>query len=151
MRTAQTGGVSAADFDRLVRDVGPRLVRWLRRYTDQPEDAAAHAWEVLWRHRARIDVDGAIAYVHVVARHEAYRLGRSHAVDVAELIPDPRDAYAELEAMDLLDRLPWHQRTALVARALGIGYDELAEQLGRTYTWVNRHTAEGRAAVRRAA
>jgi DNA-directed RNA polymerase specialized sigma24 family protein len=37
----------------------------------------------------------------------------------------------------------------LTLQLAGYSYKEIAERLGKTYTWVNRHLTEGRAELRR--
>jgi DNA-directed RNA polymerase specialized sigma24 family protein len=46
-------------------------------------------------------------------------------------------------------RLTDNQRAALTLWAHGYRYKEIAQRLGKTYTWTNRHITEGLAAQRR--
>jgi DNA-directed RNA polymerase specialized sigma24 family protein len=48
------------------------------------------------------------------------------------------------------DVLTDNQRAALALWAQGYRYKEIAERLGRTYTWANRHISEGLRALRAA-
>ena len=41
-----------------------------------------------------------------------------------------------------------NQRAALTLWSQGYRYMEIAEELGKTYTWANRHIKEGLAALR---
>ena len=69
-----------------------------------------------------------------------------------ELLPAPVDTELAVDARELLRALAslrWHQRAVLTLRLAGYSYKEIAERLGKTYTWVNRHLTEGRAELRR--
>jgi DNA-directed RNA polymerase specialized sigma24 family protein len=50
----------------------------------------------------------------------------------------------------LRDRLTDNQRAALTLWAQGYRYKEIAQKLGKTYTWTNRHITEGLRALREA-
>lgn len=52
------------------------------------------------------------------------------------------------DALRLLDQLKPQQAQVLRLRIAGLSYREICDQTGRTYTWVNRHNAEGLAALR---
>lgn len=142
----------------LYRDFNARLVSDTRRFTNtwqDAEDAAAEAWRIL--HEKGCPHADARWWLKVVARHEAFdarrkRLGeRLDDGALAALTPAPtprRD-----DALDLLHavgRLHPMQRYALARQAAGLSYHEIVAESGRTYTWVNRHLAEGRAALREA-
>jgi DNA-directed RNA polymerase specialized sigma24 family protein len=110
--------------------------------------------------------------LRVVARNEALRLLRisrrepfledrpaqrsdpasGEPLDWQELLPAREDTELAVEARTLLRALAglrWHQRTVLTLQLAGYSYKEIAERLGKTYTWVNRHLTEGRAELRR--
>jgi RNA polymerase sigma factor (sigma-70 family) len=137
---------------------------------DLAEDACAFAWLQLLRYQP--DRGAVVGWLRVVARHEGYRLLRisqrepfledrphrprdaasGEPLDWQELLPAPLDTELAVEARDLLRELAglrWHQRTVLPLQFAGYSYNEIAERLGRTYTWVNRHLTEGRAELRR--
>jgi DNA-directed RNA polymerase specialized sigma24 family protein len=141
------------------REWNRELLRGLRRrFSTTPfetlEDAASHAWVQFVRNQPPDEY--ALAWLKLVARHEVF-----HLVKRAELTYDelPRDAGGytldeQLEARELLDRvrrLKPTQRTALTCKLLGLSYEQTQQATGRTYTWVNRHVTEGRAALREAA
>ena len=72
-------------------------------------------------------------------------------LDWQELLPSTVDTELAVEARELLRGLAglrWHQRTVLTLQLAGYSYTEIAERLGKTYTWVNRHLTEGRAELR---
>ena len=135
------------------------------------EDACAFAWLALVEHQP--ERHATIAWLRVVARHEGLRLlsrqrrepfleDRPHKrrdsasgepLHWSELLPAPVDTDLAVEArqlMQALSELRWHQRTVLTLQLAGYRYKEIAERLGKTYTWVNRHVTEGRRALRRA-
>ena len=133
------------------------------------EDACQFAWLTLCRHQP--ERRNVVGWLVVVARHEAFRLARDYVrtrpascvvnVDehgrVSEFDPDQveaseRDVLAGLEAREtfeaLADLKP-AQRTTLALKAAGFSYKEIQRLCGdKTYTWVNRHITEGRAALR---
>lgn len=137
---------------------------------DLAEDAVAFAWLQLLRYQP--DREAVVGWLRVVARNEGYRLLRisrrepfledkrhrprdaasGERLDWQELLPAPLDTELAVEARDLLRALAglrWHQRTVLTLQLAGYSYREIAERLGKTYTWVNRHLTEGRAELRR--
>ena len=115
-----------------------------------------------------------LAWLTVVARHEAYRLApRLQARDAGEQRRDHRRGGADhassiptvapartatrwrgIELRQCSRRSPAlkpAQRTTLALKAAGFKYKEIQELCGgKTYTWVNRHITEGRAALRAA-
>jgi RNA polymerase sigma factor (sigma-70 family) len=134
------------------------------------EDACAFAWLQLLR--CQPDREAVVGWLRVVARNEGYRLLRisrrepfledkpyprcdgasGEPLDWQELLPAREDTELAVEARQLLRCLAglrWHQRTVLTLQLAGYSYKEIAQRLGRTYTWVNRHLTEGRAALRR--
>jgi RNA polymerase sigma factor (sigma-70 family) len=137
---------------------------------DLAEDACAFAWLQLLRYQP--DREAVVGWLRVVARNEGYRLLRisrrepfledrphqrsdpasGEPLDWQELLPAPGDTELAVEARELLRCLAglrWHQRTVLTLQLAGYSYKEIAQRLGRTYTWVNRHLTEGRAELRR--
>lgn len=134
------------------------------------EDACAFAWLQLLR--CQPDREAVVGWLRVVARNEGLRLLRisrrepfledrrcrrsdpasGEPLDWQELLPAPADTELAAEARTLLVALAglrWHQRTVLTLQLAGYSYKEIAERLGKTYTWVNRHLTEGRAELRR--
>jgi RNA polymerase sigma factor (sigma-70 family) len=134
------------------------------------EDACAFAWLQLLR--CQPDREAVAGWLRVVARNEGYRLLRTsrrepfledkpyprcdgatgEPLDWQELLPAAVDTELAVEARELLRSLAclrWHQRTVLTMQLAGYSYKEIAQRLGKTYTWVNRHLTEGRAELRR--
>ena len=133
---------------RLVRSLQGRL----RIDRDTAEEAVQFAWLALFRHQPDRERIG--GWLYTVAKHEAYailrRRDREQLVEVSEEPYDP--ALAEQidrrELVELLDTaiaqdLTDNQRAALTLWAQGYPYKEIAERLGKTYTWTNRHVNEG--------
>jgi RNA polymerase sigma factor (sigma-70 family) len=135
------------------------------------EDACSFAWLQLLR--CQPDREAVVGWLRVVARNEGLRLLRisrrepfledkphswrdsasGEPLDWQELLPAPEDTELAVEARELLRALAglrWHQRTVLTLQLAGYSYKEIAQRLGRTYTWVNRHVTEGRQALRQA-
>jgi RNA polymerase sigma factor (sigma-70 family) len=129
------------------------------------EDACAFAWaELLARQPDRTSIVG---WLRVVARREAIRLARHDRVTVSmtalEISPPPRRARSTscatgsasdhceaLEALAALAGLPDRKRVFLALKVAGYSYEEIAAQLGVSYTNVNRHLVRARSAVRAA-
>jgi RNA polymerase sigma factor (sigma-70 family) len=134
------------------------------------EDACAFAWLQLLRRQP--DREAIVGWLRVVARNEGLRLLRisrreplledrpAQRSDFAsgeplgwqELLPAREDTEVAVEVRELLRALAglrWHQRTVLTLQLAGYSYKEIAQRLGKTYTWVNRHLTEGRAELRR--
>jgi RNA polymerase sigma factor (sigma-70 family) len=134
------------------------------------EDACAFAWLQLLHYQP--DREAVVGWLRVVARNEGLRLLRisrrepfledrpcqrsdpasGEPLDWQELLPVAVDTELAVEARELLRALAglrWHQRTVLTLQLAGYSYKEIAERLGKTYTWVNRHLTEGRAELRR--
>jgi DNA-directed RNA polymerase specialized sigma24 family protein len=161
------------------RDAGPRgdeadlyrqhhrdLERTVARVVNAPgeliEDACQTAWAILLR--CQPERSAILAWLRVVAIHEAYRLlviqRRDARLDRLasdsggwhEVIADPRTLDVLLEAREalcLLAGLPEPQRDDLVLLVAGFSYREIADLTGgRTFTNVNKHLAKARARVR---
>jgi RNA polymerase sigma factor (sigma-70 family) len=123
-------------------------------------DVAQFAWlKFLEKQPARSNVFG---WLYTTAKHEVYR--RSRRGQREEIVEDSPELAYEPELADELDRsevtrllrsamrdvLTDNQRAALTLWAQGYRYKEIAERLGKTYTWTNRHISEGLCALRRA-
>lgn len=162
------------EIDALYRRLARPLARMLQRRTGAPpeivDDACAFAWAQLVAVPPD-QVDERIGgWLYVVASRECWRLlGKQDAspFDDAgeddergpeiERVPSPEDVEARGIAAVESDRiraalatLKPAQRLVLLMRARGYSYDQIAESTGKTYTWVNRHLAEGKAALKRA-
>lgn len=153
------------DVTDLYRRFNPKLVRLVAsRFRVDPEvarEAAQFAWLKLWEKQPSHDnIEG---WLYTVAKFELFAIARrTNREPPAEIYPhdhvDDTDLADRLER-DLLKRtlatamaaqLTDHQRAALQLWSQGWKYKEIAAELGKTYTWVNRHITEGIAALRSA-
>ena len=135
-----------------------------RRYSlcaDDAHDACQRALEILLRRADSLDPAGAPAWLRTVVKHEALaiRAARRRIVGPAEVDLDRTEA-GELEPADeraldgermgrsteALSRLKPQEVRALVLKAQGYSYREIAEITDWTYTKVNRCLTEGRRA-----
>jgi RNA polymerase sigma factor (sigma-70 family) len=164
--------LSEAEAERLFRDHGDGLVRAIRRRLRcgdaLAEDACAFAWLQLWRTRPA-SRERIFGWLYVVALHEGLRLIRRGGIELladhpdgmggvgsqtdplADRLADPRTTELRVdarEALRTLAALKPRQRGVLALQAAGYTYQEIAEVLGVTYTYVNRHLTKGRRAVR---
>jgi RNA polymerase sigma factor (sigma-70 family) len=122
------------------------------------EDACANAWAIYLQRPPETSDDGKLlAWLCVVARHEAYRLGRTITRErpVEELADSVVSRHGQPEryahardALRALASLRPLQRETLALFVAGHSYKEIQAIRGVTYTNVNRHIAEGRAALR---
>jgi DNA-directed RNA polymerase specialized sigma24 family protein len=159
--------MTAAELERLACEQRRLLLAIARRRArthQDAEDAVQQALAIAFRHRERIAPQSALAYVGVIAQHEASRLRRQterlrsldeplHAdspTSAHELIADDRttDLDALIDARDALGQIKPDQARALMARALGWRYREICDAFAWTYTKTNRCLTEGRAALR---
>ena len=142
------------------------LLRVARRYTDcaaDAEDAYQRTMEIFVRNASRLDAATAYKWVHTVCKHEALEVRRQRArlVGVAEeaaldalddgryvpSVEEHSERFDEMtRAAEALRRLKPQEVTALVLKAQGLSYSEIAEREGWTYTKVNRCLTEGRRA-----
>jgi DNA-directed RNA polymerase specialized sigma24 family protein len=159
--------MTAIELERLAREKRRMLLTIARPRvgTDQDaEDAVQEALVIAFTHRERIRPQTALAYVAVVAQHEASRLRRQterlQSLDEPLYTDSPatgHDVLAEERAVDLnalidtrgaLGQIKPDQARALFARALGWRYREICDAFAWSYTKTNRCVTEGRAAVR---
>jgi RNA polymerase sigma factor (sigma-70 family) len=132
------------------------LQRRLRFSHELAEDAAGLASVQLLRYppeRERI-----LGWLYTVAKHEGFRLAKRQTAAGSEAnferASDGEDPVARIgarEALELVGRLRPSQRQVLELRIAGLSYREICAATGQSYTWVNRHLTEGRAALRRLA
>ncbi len=157
------------EADRMVVDVigahAEALLRTARRYSychDDAQDAYQRALEIFVTRAPRLDPDRVVGWVHTVCRHEALavRAKRSELVahdevdferEEAREQPSPEEHVLSHERIaqtaEALQRLKPQEVQALWHKALGKSYDEIATDLGWTYTKVNRCLTEGRRAL----
>src|SRR5205085_3401979 len=150
----------------VVAEHADSLLRVARRYTGcaaDAEDAYQRAMEIFVRNAGRLDPATAHKWLHVVVRHEAFAVREQRAklvgVDGEEAldalddgrhlqsVEERSERFDELaRAAEALKRLKPQEVTALVLKAQGLSYDEIAARQGWTYTKVNRCLTEGRRA-----
>jgi len=156
------------DEERLYRAFGPELLRRTARKVEAPqtvvEEACSFAWLQFCRYQP--EREHALAWLTVVARNEAWRLGgsrrrrpcfpttgREYATE--PILPSRWPTRAtpswrwSKRALRALAGLKARQRRVLTLWTAGYTYTEIAELTGSTYTWVNRYMSDGRAALRR--
>lgn len=151
------------ETETLIRNHMDKLRKYLIAITrdyDDADDAAAHAFIALHRAHERIDLNGAKNYLYTVAKHEAWEIMRRRRRNTSlNALPPHRhplcgDAHEErsdvADLMGHLRSLNPNQQTAMFAKALGLSYKQTQEATGKSFTWVNRHTTEGRRALRAA-
>jgi RNA polymerase sigma factor (sigma-70 family) len=128
---------------------------------DDAHDAYQRALEIFLRRADSLDPASAPAWLRTVVKHEAMavRASRQRLVgpvevdldrsEARDLLPaDERVAASQRAAQstEALSRLKPQEVRALVLKARGYSYNEMAEITGWTYTKVNRCLTEGRRA-----
>ena len=161
-RAARDAASARARVEHVLREHRATLVRVARRWSgsaDDAEDVVQRALEIYLRRLDDIDPATELAWLRVVVRNEALAVRRARA----EAIPldgndletqspscgmavDERIEQVERNARSLeaLVRLKPDERAALLLKAEGFSYREIAERNGWTYTKVNRAVTEGR-------
>jgi RNA polymerase sigma factor (sigma-70 family) len=140
------------------------LLSVARRYSlcaDDAQDAYQRALEIFLRRADSLDPASAPAWLRTVVKHEALavRAGRVRLVGPAEVDLDRTEARdlppadervlageRDARSTEALARLKPQEVRALVLKARGYSYNEIAEITGWTYTKVNRCLTEGRRA-----
>src|SRR2546421_789100 len=170
--TLPASGRAGSEPDRAARELvlrtivahAPSLLGTARRYSlcrDDAEDAYQRALEIFLRRAAGVDPEHAVGWLRTVGKHEALavRAGRLQLVGPGDVDLDREEA-AHLEGAEeraaerehaargaeALGRLKPQEIRALVLKARGYSYKEIAEICGWTYTKVNRCITEGRRA-----
>ena len=164
-RAARGSGITPAGRARveaMLRDHHGTLLWIARRWSgspDEAEDALQRAMEIYLRKLDSVDPVTELAWLKVVVRHEAMALRRGRidgvpldADDLAERLPAPHVAVQEriereersARSREALAQLKPDERTALLLKAEGFSYREIAAREGWTYTKVNRAITEGR-------
>jgi RNA polymerase sigma factor (sigma-70 family) len=148
------------ELDALFRDEGPALLRFLRRRTRYPEDAADLLQETFARF-ARMSfaekLDNPQAYLQRIAgnllvdrsRAAEHRLAHVPLDDFQLVDPGP-SPLSELEAKELLARLqvalerlrPKTRQVFLLHRVEGQTYERIATQLGISVKGVEKHMSK---------
>ncbi|HEX8102873.1 MAG TPA: sigma-70 family RNA polymerase sigma factor, partial [Solirubrobacteraceae bacterium] len=147
----------------LVAEHGAALMRVARHFSlcaDDAHDAYQRALEIYLRRVASIDARTEGAWMRVVVRHEAMAVRRARSAagvsdEEVDLDARPDDESIAVEdrlfraersarSAEALRRLKPDEATALLLKAEGHTYDEIAARHGWTYTKVNRAITEGR-------
>src|SRR5215204_7820826 len=140
---------------------GELLNRVARSYSlcaDDAQDAVQRALEIYMRRVESLDPATELAWLKVVVKHEALAVRRGRAgVAGEELDLDAIPAVAQRSveertesaerverSAEVMRRLKRDEARALMLKAEGLSYVEIGEQLGWTYTKVNRCITEGR-------
>jgi DNA-directed RNA polymerase specialized sigma24 family protein len=127
---------------------------------DDAHDAFQRAIEIYMRRIESLDQTTELAWLKVVVKHEALAVRRARAellpnddLDAGDAVPDPHRPIDDLldgrervsRSAEALRRIKPDEARALMLKANGLSYEEIASELGWTYTKVNRCITEGRA------
>ena len=151
----------------LIGQHGNALLRVARKVSlcaDDAHDAFQRALEIYLRRLDTLDPATEAAWMRVVVRNEALAVRRNRSQHVQSDEPD-LDAHVDHDQRSLEERVESSERVtrsaealrqlkpdearALLLKAEGLSYGEIGEQLGWTYTKVNRCITEGRARFRK--
>ena len=148
----------------LIRRRGAEVLSSARRYAccpDDAEDAYQRALEILLTKAPTTCEDELLPWLKTVVRHECFALRKKRERDVpvehdaldglagseAHAADDRAERYDRLRVgAEALGRLKPQETRALLLKAEGLSYQEIAAQTGWTYTKVNRCLTEGRRA-----
>jgi len=138
------------------------LLGTARRYSlcaDDAYDAYQRALEIFLRRADTLERSSVLPWIRTVIKHEALSVRSARQPLVGHAEPD-LDLHEDTEAptdeeriarfdratraAEALQRLKPQERTALVLKAEGHSYAEIADRTGWTYTKVNRCISEGR-------
>jgi RNA polymerase sigma factor (sigma-70 family) len=150
---------------RLLARHGSQVLATARRYAATPEDAEdayQRAFEILLTKAPTTREEELVPWLKTVVKHEAFALRRqrdrhSPVTDDGELGDRGTSASATHDQVERMERLhqgaealrqlkPQEMR-ALLLKAEGYSYAEIAERTGWSYTKVNRCLTEGRQAL----
>src|SRR4051794_23188504 len=163
MRVAGRVSETERRVARLLAAHGPALRRVARRWSlceEDAEDALQRSLEIYVRRLATVERATEAAWLKVVIRNEAIAIRRARGESVGREDPD-LDGRSAADLRELDDRIAARERAARSAEALrelkhdealallmkaeGHSYQEIAASQGWTYTKVNRAITEGRA------
>jgi RNA polymerase sigma factor (sigma-70 family) len=148
----------------LIRRRGRDVLATALRYAHSPddaEDAYQRALEILLTKAPTTNEQELLAWLKTVVRHECFALNQKRARDVPaehdaldafaggdpEYATERAERYARLRVgAEALGRLKPQETRALLLKAEGLSYQEIAAQTGWSYTKVNRCLTEGRRA-----
>jgi RNA polymerase sigma factor (sigma-70 family) len=158
-----------ADVGELYGALAPRLEQIVRRNVRAPatviEDACQFAWYRLVCHAHRVEQDTALAWLARTAVREAIKLARrgqrersleaeverGGELHVPAESPTPHEQAEMREQLALVRRLPERQQRLLWMKAVGLSYEEIANQSDLTLRTVERQMHRGRNRLRAAA
>jgi DNA-directed RNA polymerase specialized sigma24 family protein len=151
------------DESELYRELAPVLTKRVHRLLDSADEhlvgeACSRAWEIFLARqatRAEVGRETLLAWLTVVAKHEAYRIARSRheELDTATGLAGGRQVadvdriglWLEVdEALATVRELPPGIRELLGDRVRGLSYEEIAASRGRSHANVNRWLARTR-------
>jgi DNA-directed RNA polymerase specialized sigma24 family protein len=148
---------STRDFPDLFEFYVNRLVGRFGCPREEAEDAVQFAFvQLIEREDLRGNIEG---WLWTVAKHEVCHSFKRPFCESLEQeggdewmprVPDAASVVEQAELLELVSELKPQQEICLLLFGFGFSYREICERTGRTYTWVNRHLTEGRAALRRA-
>ena len=147
----------------LIKKRGAEVLSSARRYASTPddaEDAYQRALEILLTKAPTTREDQLLPWLKTIVRHECFALRKKRERDILveheELDRHASGAHAAEERAERYDRLRVgaealgrlkpQETKALLLKAEGMSYREIAAQTGWTYTKVNRCLVEGRRA-----
>jgi RNA polymerase sigma factor (sigma-70 family) len=148
----------------LIRRRGAEVLSSARRYActpDDAEDAYQRALEILLTKAPTTREDELLPWLKTVVRHECFALRKKRERDVpvehgaldgiagseVHAADERAERYDRLRVgAEALGRLKPQETRALLLKAEGLSYQEIAAQTGWTYTKVNRCLTEGRRA-----
>ncbi len=148
----------------LIRRRGAEVLSSARRYASTPddaEDAYQRALEILLTKAPTTSEEQLLPWLKTVVRHECYALRKRRERDIP-VQHDELDAYSAADShaaderaerydrlrigAEALGRLKPQETRALLLKAEGLSYQEIAARTGWSYTKVNRCLVEGRRA-----
>ena len=118
---------------------------------DDAHDAFQRAIEIYMRRIESLDQTTELAWLKVVVKHEALAVRRARAelmpnddLDAGDAVPDPHRPIDDLldgrervsRSAEALRRIKPDEARALMLKANGLSYEEIASELGWTYTKV---------------
>jgi RNA polymerase sigma factor (sigma-70 family) len=147
----------------LIKKRGAEVLAGARRYAPTPddaEDAYQRALEILLTKAPTTCEDELLPWLKTVVRHECFALRKKRERDIpveheeldgyasrAHAAEERAERYDRLRVgAEALGRLKPAETKALLLKAEGMSYREIAAQTGWTYTKVNRCLVEGRRA-----
>ncbi|MDP9376365.1 MAG: sigma-70 family RNA polymerase sigma factor [Actinomycetota bacterium] len=151
----------------LISRHGLSLLRVARKFSlchDDAQDAYQRALEIYLRRFESLEPAAEAAWMRVVVRNEALAVRRARLQSVngeevdfdAQQDSNQRSIEERTESAERVSRsaealrhLKHDEARALMLKAEGLSYKEIADQLGWSYTKVNRAITEGRARFRR--